>query len=140
MTDVPVQFFQSVIALQLAVTGALLWNLRYFDRRPTRPGPDVADDAAASDGRTNPWVALAVSVVLVATLFGSLYAIRHEAQERAATAVTIGLSLSMVPILLRVLPPIRTHHSSGARTTPVTVVGLLVYAAAVAILVVVLNG
>jgi hypothetical protein len=30
--DVPVQFFQSTIAIELAVAGALLWEIRYFDR------------------------------------------------------------------------------------------------------------
>ena len=29
--DVPVQFFQSVIAIELAVTGALLWEIRFFE-------------------------------------------------------------------------------------------------------------
>jgi hypothetical protein len=28
--DVPVQYFQSVIAIELAVTGALLWQIRFF--------------------------------------------------------------------------------------------------------------
>jgi hypothetical protein len=133
MNDVPVQYFQSVIALQLAVTGALLWNIRYFDR-----GSSTAE---STDDRPNPWLALAVSMVLVATLFGSLYAIRHEGQDRAATAVTIGLSLSVIPILLRVLPPIGSPTGTGARrTAPVTIVGLALYAGAVASLVVVLNG
>src|SRR5262249_47342348 len=43
--DVPVQFFQSVIAIELAVTGALLWQIRYFEskdaqRRDADPLPD----------------------------------------------------------------------------------------------------
>jgi hypothetical protein len=29
--EVPVQFFQSVIAIELAVAGALLWQIRYFE-------------------------------------------------------------------------------------------------------------
>src|SRR4029453_19041692 len=31
--DVPVQFFQSVIAIELAVAGALLWQMRFFAPR-----------------------------------------------------------------------------------------------------------
>jgi hypothetical protein len=32
-TDVPVQYFQSVITIELAVAGALLWQMRYFEPR-----------------------------------------------------------------------------------------------------------
>ena len=28
---VPPQYFQSIIAIELAVTGALLWQIRYFE-------------------------------------------------------------------------------------------------------------
>jgi hypothetical protein len=31
--EVPIQFFQSVIAIQLAVTGALLFQVRFFSPR-----------------------------------------------------------------------------------------------------------
>jgi len=31
--DLPVQYFQSVIAIELAVTGALLWQIRFFESR-----------------------------------------------------------------------------------------------------------
>jgi len=31
--DVPVQYFQSVIGIELAVTGALLWQIRFFESR-----------------------------------------------------------------------------------------------------------
>jgi hypothetical protein len=38
--DVPVQYFQSVITIELAVAGALLWQIHYFDSKsrtdPTR--------------------------------------------------------------------------------------------------------
>jgi hypothetical protein len=33
--DVPVQFFQSTIAIELAVAGALLWEIRFFERNGT---------------------------------------------------------------------------------------------------------
>ena len=42
--DVPVQFFQSTIAIELAVAGALLWEIRYFDR----------EGAAGATGRSFP--------------------------------------------------------------------------------------
>ena len=32
-TEVPIQFFQSVIAIELAVTGALLFQINYFSSR-----------------------------------------------------------------------------------------------------------
>jgi hypothetical protein len=34
--DVPVQFFQSAIAIELAVAGALLWQIRFFEPRDAR--------------------------------------------------------------------------------------------------------
>jgi hypothetical protein len=33
---VPVQFFQSVIAIELAIVGTLLWQIRFFDREDTQ--------------------------------------------------------------------------------------------------------
>jgi hypothetical protein len=43
--DVPVQYFQSVIAIELAVAGALLWQIRFFESRRTarREGEHVPD-------------------------------------------------------------------------------------------------
>ena len=79
--DVPVQFFQTVVAVELAVTGGLLYQIRFFDHR--RPDPDDASAAA-------PWFRLLMAAVLLATLFGSLYAIRHGGQRTAAVLVTIG--------------------------------------------------
>jgi hypothetical protein len=29
--DAPAQYFRSVIAIELAVTGALLWQIRFFE-------------------------------------------------------------------------------------------------------------
>jgi hypothetical protein len=34
--DVPVQYFQSVIAIELAVAGALLWQIRFFESATRR--------------------------------------------------------------------------------------------------------
>jgi hypothetical protein len=133
MEEVPVQYFQSVIAIQLAVIGALLWNIRYFDRRPASDRVDVSTP--------NPWLLLLVALILIATLFGNLYSIRHGGQAGAASAVTVGLALSMIPILLRVLPPIRRRRDSGQPPhAAVAVVGLVLCFAVVAGVVVALNG
>lgn len=128
MDEVPVQYYQTVVAIQLAVTGALLFQIRFFD-------------SAQSIGARHAWRRLAVAIVLGSTLFGCLFSIRHGSGPGAASAVTVGLALSIVPILLRVLPPL----ASGARGTghtderAVTVVALGLYAVATAAIVVTLN-
>jgi hypothetical protein len=58
MDDVPIQYFQSVIAIELAVTGALLFQIRYFAPRRDQAEEDLPD----------PLLRLAVAVVLGATL------------------------------------------------------------------------
>jgi hypothetical protein len=124
--DVPVQYFQSVIAIELAVTGALLWQIRFFDSRRTenpegKPLPD-------------PRLRLGLALVLGATLFGSLWAMADEGPRWAALAVTVGLAVSLTPILLRVLPPLAKDAATDERDPNygVTVVGLLLYVAVVA--------
>jgi uncharacterized iron-regulated membrane protein len=81
--DVPVQFFQSTIAIELAVAGALLWEIRYFER----------ESEAKRDRQRLPAARLQLffALVLGATVFGSLWAIADEATTLAATLVTIGL-------------------------------------------------
>jgi hypothetical protein len=130
--DVPVQFFQSVIAVELAVAGALLWQIRFFDRSSS-----VQED----EERPHPLLRLLLALVLGATVFGSLWAIANEGQSRAATGVTIGLALSLVPILLRVLPPLAKDAATEQRdpNSRVTVVGLVLYAVTVAGVIVLLN-
>ena len=119
--DVPVQFFQSTIAIELAVAGALLWEIRYFERNGAAP-PDRQE-------LPHPRLQLFFALVLGATLFGSLWAIADEGGALAATLVTTGVAISVLPVLLRVLPPL----ARDARTTErdpdysVTVVGLFVY-------------
>jgi hypothetical protein len=68
--EIPVQFFQSTIAIELAVAGALLWEIRYFER----------GNAAARDRRQLPDARLQLffALVLGATVFGSLWAIAEE--------------------------------------------------------------
>jgi hypothetical protein len=122
MSDVPVQFYQSVIAVEVAVAGALLFQIRFFAPRDSGQGePDLPD----------PRLRLAMAVVLGSTVFGSLYAIRRGGRA-ADEAVTIGLAISLLPIILRVLPPLardaRTHQRDPQYG--VTIVGLIMYVVA----------
>ena len=109
--DVPVQYFQSVITIELAVAGALLWQMHYFEsstaRREGKPLPDAR-------------LRVALALVLGATVFGSLWAMADEGPKWAALLVTIGLAVSLVPIVLgcyrrwrRMLRP-----TSATPTTP----------------------
>jgi hypothetical protein len=124
--DVPVQFFQSAIAIELAVAGALLWQLRYFEpRNATRRESEKLPDARLRVG---------LALVLGATLFGSLWAIADEGPKWAAIAVTVGLAISLVPIGLRVLPPLAKDATTNERDPDYafTVLALVVYIAVVA--------
>jgi hypothetical protein len=118
--DVPVRYFQSVIAIELAVTGALLWQMRFFESSTTRHEGEPLPDARLRG---------ALALVLGATLFGSLWAMADEGPKWAALAVTIGLAVSVVPILLRVLPPLAKDATTNERDPDyaVTVVGLFFY-------------
>jgi hypothetical protein len=124
--DVPVQYFQSVIAIELAVAGALLWQIRFFESRDTtrREGEHLPDSR----------LRLGLALVLGATLFGSLWAMADEGPKWAALAVTVGLAVSITPILLRVLPPLARDARTNERDPDhaVTVVGLLLYVGVVA--------
>jgi hypothetical protein len=124
--DVPVQYFQSVIGIELAVAGALLWQIRFFESSSTarRDGEDLPD----------PRLRLGLALVMGATLFGSLWAIADEGPKWAAIAVTVGLAVSLVPILLRVLPPLAKDAATHERDPnyAVTLVGLLLYVVVVA--------
>ena len=118
--DVPVQFFQSVIAIELAVSGALLWQMRFFESSTARREGEPLPDAR---------LRVALALVLGATLFGSLWAMADEGPKWAALVVTIGLAVSLVPILLRVLPPLAKDATTNERDPDfaVTVVGLFFY-------------
>jgi hypothetical protein len=126
IVDVPVQFFQSVIAIELAVTGALLWQIRFFD----------SNDATRRDSEhlPDPRLRLGLALVLGATVFGSLWAIADEGPKWAALAVTVGLAVSLIPILLRVLPPLARDAATNEHDSDyaITVLGLVVYTAVVA--------
>jgi hypothetical protein len=124
--DVPVQFFQSVIAIELAVAGALLWQIRFFESKD----PSQRE----SEGLPDPRLRLGLALVLGATLFGSLWAMADEGPKAAALAVTVGLAVSVTPILLRILPPLRVERDTN-RPDPdraVTTFGLVLYVSAVA--------
>jgi hypothetical protein len=123
--DVPVQYFQSVIAIELAVSGALLWQMRFFESSTTRREAGSLPDAR---------LRVALALVLGATLFGSLWAMADEGPKWAAVFVTIGLAVSLVPIMLRVLPPLAKDATTNERDPDyaVTVLGLFFYVVVVA--------
>ena len=124
--EVPIQFFQSVIAIQLAVTGALLFQVRFFSpRERTRREDDRLPSAT---------LRLAIAVLLGATLFGSLLAMLQGGDRTAAAALLVGLAVSILPILLRVLPPLRRDLQTDERPryVVVTVIGVIVYVGLVA--------
>ena len=130
--EVPVQFFQSTIAIELAVAGALLFQIRYFE--PRQPDSETRE-------LPDPRLRLLVAVILGATVFGSLDGIVHHGGREVAIAVTVGVALSVLPILTRVLPPlVGAAHPDGQRSiSAITAVGLLLYAVAIFGLVIVLN-
>jgi hypothetical protein len=76
-------------------------------------------------------------IVLTATIFGSLEAIRESGGRWAAVLVTVGLAISLLPILLRVLPTLRRDAQTRQRSPHfwVTVLGLTLYAAIIALVV-----
>jgi hypothetical protein len=124
--DVPVQYFQFVITIELAAVGALLWQMRFFDSK-SRARPE-------GEGLPDPRMRLGLALVLGATLFGSLWAMADEGPKWAALAVTIGLAVSLIPILLRVLPPLAKDAATNERDPnyAVTAIGLLLYVVVVA--------
>ena len=67
--DVPVQYFQSVIAIELAVAGALLWEMRFFESGASRP---LARDAATNERDPNYRVTVVGLLLYVAVVAGAL--------------------------------------------------------------------
>jgi hypothetical protein len=76
-------------------------------------------------------------MVLTATVFGSLEAIREGGGRWVAVLVTVGVAVSILPILLQVLPPLRRDAETRQRDPQfwTTVLGLILYAAVVALIV-----
>ena len=128
--DVPVQYFQSVIAVETAVTGVLLFQIRFF---ATKDAPKDAPQEPDVDPRLR----VLLLIVLTATIFGSLEAIREGWGRWSAVLVTLGLALSVLPILLRVLPPLQRDARTQQRHPHywITVLGLLVYAVIILLIV-----
>jgi hypothetical protein len=75
------------------------------------------------------------------TVFGSLWAIADEGPRWAAAAVAIGLAVSLLPILLRVLSPLVKDAKTNERdpNIGVTIAALIAYTAFVAGFIVVLD-
>jgi hypothetical protein len=115
-----------VIAIELGVTGALLFQIRYFAPRSATTPED--DDLPSASLR------LAVAVVLGATLFGSLEAMLRGGDRRAAAALMIGLGVSLLPIFLRVLPPLRREAATAIRPydRAVTIAGIVAFVVLIA--------
>ncbi|MBV8965242.1 MAG: hypothetical protein JO191_03595, partial [Mycobacteriaceae bacterium] len=61
------QYFQSIIAIQLAVIGALLFQVRFFDTSNTKTGQQQVDHR----------LRLVTALVIAATFFVSLEAMRQ---------------------------------------------------------------
>jgi hypothetical protein len=131
--DVPVQFFQSTVAIELAVAGTLLWEIRFFERGSGA----TRDREQLPDARLQ----LLFMLVLGATLFGSLWAIAEDGGTLAATLVTTGVAISLLPILIRVLPPLAKDARTSKRDPDyaVTLVGLSVYVVVVGGVVALIN-
>jgi hypothetical protein len=125
--DVPVQYFQSVIAVETAVTGVLLFQLRFFD----------ASKEAPRESNVDPRLRVLLRIVLTATILGSLEAIRERSGSWSAVLLTVGLAISVLPILLRVLPPLRRDAQTQQRNPHcwITVLGLVLYAVVVLVIV-----
>ena len=99
--DVPVQYFQSIITVLLAVAGALLFQVRFFELTNQERTKKV-----------DPFLRLVMIAVITATLFTCLEAMREGWGPLAAALVTTGLALSLLPILLRVLPPLTRRRAT----------------------------
>ncbi len=124
--DVPVQFFQSVIAVELAVAGALLWQMHYFESGDAR--------RRAEEHLPDARLRVGLALVMGTTLFGSLWAIADEGPKWAALAVTIGLAISLLPIGLRILPPLTKDAVTNERDPGyrITLLAVVLYTAVVA--------
>jgi len=123
---VPVQYFQSTIGVLLAISGALLFRIRFFD-----------NNSDPRESEVDPRLRLGMVVVCVATLFVSLEAMREGWGPLAAGLVTTGVAVSLLPILLWILPPLRRDLTTQKRHPYfwVTVLGLILYCAVVTIIV-----
>jgi hypothetical protein len=97
--------------------------MHFFEREQTR----------TEIPRTDPRLLLLLLAVLTATVFGSLEALREGGGRLAAVLLTVGLAVSLSPILLRVLRPIRRDATTQQRDPQlwVTLLGLILFAGVV---------
>jgi hypothetical protein len=74
-------------------------------------------------------------------VFGSLWAIADEGTTLAPILVTIGVAISLLPIFVRVLPPLARDARASERVPnyAVTVLGLFAYAVVVAGVIALIN-
>jgi uncharacterized membrane protein len=129
--DIPVQYFQSVIALETAVTGVLLFQIRFFTTSKDAPKD------TPQESEVDPRLRVLLLIVLTATIFGSLEAIREGWGRWGAVLVTLGLAVSVLPILLRVLPPLQRDARTQQRHPHywISVLGLVLYAVIVVLII-----
>jgi hypothetical protein len=129
--EVPVQYFQSVIALETAVTGVLLFQIQFFATNKDAPKD------TPQDSDVDPRLRVLLLVVLTATVFGSLEAIREGRGRWSAILVTVGLAVSVLPVLLRVLPPLQRDARTQQRHPHywITMLGLVLYAVIVLLII-----
>jgi hypothetical protein len=99
-----------LIAIELAVAGALLWQVRFFESSSTAQHREHLPDAR---------LRLLLALVLGATLFGSLWAMANEGNSLAAISVTVGLAVSVFRSCSACYPhsPGTLRRKSAFRTT-----------------------
>jgi hypothetical protein len=89
------------------------------DGRPRRPSVQIrffeSDADVPGKSATDPRARVLMLIVITATLFGSLEAIREGGGLEVAVLVTVGLAVSILPILLRVLPTLRRDAETHQR-------------------------
>jgi hypothetical protein len=93
--------------------------------------------AVVDDYLPDPRPRLVIAVVLAATVFGALDGIANHGGQQTAIFVTVGVAISAIPILIRVLPPLvaAAHPGSRRAYSSITIIGLALYVLAVAVLI-----
>jgi hypothetical protein len=104
--------------------------MRYFEPLDRRRGSGHLPDAR---------LRLGLALVLGRTIFGSQWAMADEEPKWAAIVVTVGLAISVVPILVRGLPPLTRDAQTNERDPDywTTVAALAGYVTIVALVLVV---
>ena len=117
-----------MIAIRLAATGGVLFQVRYFSPREGTGREDVRVTSAT--------LRPAIAIVLGAPVFGSLLAIPHGGDGTAAAALLVGVSVSILPFRSCCGSCRRSGATCGptnkGRYVLVTVVGVIVYVVLVA--------